>query len=285
MYITSDVLGGSGLSSSAAFENLISTAIDCYYHAGKAGAVEIAKIGWQAENVYYGKNSGLMDQMVSAAGGFVFIDFKQLENPEIRKVHFDLKKAGYDLIITDTKGSHTDLTDEYDAVREEMDSVAGFFGRQVLREVEEETFWANLPEVREAVSDRAALRAAHFFGDNARASQEKEALEQGDFDAFLRLVNESGESSMNLLQNLYAVKNPTEQAIPLAIMVSRRILGKRGAVRVHGGGFAGTIQAFVPCELTETYITAMESLFGKHTCYPMSIRPYGSIEILGGISR
>lgn len=279
MYTTSDVIQGSGISSSAAFENLISTSIDSYYNENRAGAVEIAKIGQFAENVYFGKNSGLMDQLVSSVGGFVFIDFADVDDPAIEKVDFDLESAGCKLIITDTKGSHCDLTADYDAVRSEMEAVAEYFGKSFLRETDEAQFWEKMPDIRRKTSDRAVMRAAHFFADSRRAGAEKQALAEGDFGRFLALVNESGDSSMDLLQNLYSVRKPTNQEIPLAIMAGKRILGGRGAIRVHGGGFAGTIQAFVPDDLADAYQAEMDRIFGENSCYIMTVRPVGGIEI------
>lgn len=280
MYTTSDVLSGSGISSSASFETLVAIAINCFYNNGQADAVEIAKIGQFAENVYFGKKSGLMDQLVCSVGGFVFIDFKDIENPYIEKVNADLSETGYKLIITDTKGSHSDLTDDYVTVRSEMESVAKYFGKNVLREVDEKIFWENIPDIRKKISDRSVLRAVHFFDDSRRAEEEKNALSENRFEDFIRLVNDSGNSSMNLLQNLYSCKNPCEQAIPLAIMAGKRMLNGRGAVRVHGGGFAGTVQAFVPCELADSYITEMNRIFGDNSCSVLTIRPVGSIEII-----
>ena len=280
MYTTSDVISGSGISSSASFETLVATAINCFYNNGQADAVEIAKIGQFAENVYFGKKSGLMDQLVCSVGGFVFIDFKDIENPYIEKVNADLSETGYKLIITDTKGSHSDLTDDYVTVRSEMESVAKYFGKNVLREVDEKIFWESIPDIRKKISDRSVLRAVHFFDDSRRAEEEKNALSENRFEDFIRLVNDSGNSSMNLLQNLYSCKNPCEQAIPLAIMAGKRILGGRGAVRVHGGGFAGTVQSFVPCELVNSYITEMNRIFGDNSCSVLTIRPVGSIEII-----
>ena len=279
MYTTSNVLGGSGISSSAAFETLIATAIDSYYNNNQIGAVEIAKIGQYAENFYFGKKSGLMDQMVCSVGGFVFLDFQNIQNPSIQKIDFDLSKTGYALIITDTKGDHSDLTDDYVAVRTEMDEVAEYFGKKVLREVDENQFWDNLPDIKKKISDRAVLRAIHFFGDNYRAKAETEALKNNRFEDFLTLVNESGDSSMNYLQNLYSCRKPTEQGIPLAIMAGKRILKGNGAVRVHGGGFAGTVQAFVPNDLVNAYRSEMDRIFGQNSCYIMTIRPFGGIEI------
>lgn len=280
MYATSDVLGGSGISSSAAFETLVGTVIDKYYNNGRLGAVEIAKIGQFAENVYFGKKSGLMDQMVSSVGGFVSIDFCDPQNPVIESCAFDFDKAGYALFITDTKGSHADLTDDYVAITAEMRQVANYFGKDVLREVDEEKFAKEIHNVRKECSDRACLRAMHFFNDNRRAKEEFEALKKGDIDNFLKLVRKSGESSAKLLQNLYSNKKPTEQAIPLALAVSRNILGDVGAERVHGGGFAGTIQSFVPQSMAEDYRVEMDRLFGDGSCRLMKIRPAGGISFI-----
>lgn len=279
-YTTSDVLSGSGLSSSAAFEVLVGTIMDLHYNEGRAGAVEIAKIGQFAENVYFGKGSGLMDQMVSSVGGFVFIDFEDTENPEIRSYSFDFESAGLCLCITDTKGSHSDLTEDYVSVPTEMKKVAGEYGKDYLRQVDEETFFADIPKLRKNCTDREILRAAHFFGENRRAAQEADALKNGDIKRFLELVRESGASSADLLQNLYSCRKSAEQGIPLAIMASKRVLGKKGAVRVHGGGFAGTIQAFVPVEAAEVYSREMDRLFGEGSCYVLRIRPVGGIEIV-----
>ncbi len=279
LYCTSDVLSGSGISSSAAFETLIGTIIDCYYNGGRAGAVEIAKIGQFAENVYFGKNSGLMDQMVSSVGGLVCIDFFDTENPEITPFEFDFESHGYCLCLTDTKGSHADLTDDYTAVRAEMEAVAAYFGKPHLREVSEIAFYDAAAELRTQCSDRAILRAAHFFAENSRALQEAEALQSGNLEEFLRLVNASGESSAQLLQNLYSNAHPTRQEIPLAIMISKRILNGTGAVRVHGGGFAGTVQAFVPLELVDAYRAEMDRIFGAGACQKLRIRSVGGVEI------
>ena len=281
-YTTSDVLSGSGLSSSAAFENLIGTIIDRHYNNGAAGAIEIAKIGQFAENVYFGKASGLMDQMVSSVGGFVAIDFREPADPEISPVDFDFSGAGYSLCITDTKGSHSDLTDDYIAVPAEMKSVAKALGAEFLRDVDSDDFYRKIPELREVCSDRALLRAAHFFDENERVTLETEAISNGDLEEFFRLVNESGNSSAQLLQNLYSIKSPEKQQIPLAIMLSRRVLQGSGAVRVHGGGFAGTIQAFVPTYLAGHYASELDRVFGEGSCHVLSIRPEGGTEITLG---
>lgn len=281
-YTTSDVLSGSGLSSSAAFEVLVGTIIDSHYNHGKAGAVEIAKIGQYAENVYFGKKSGLMDQMVSSVGGLVSIDFHDTENPEIKSFPYDFEASGYCLCVTDTKGSHANLTDDYVAIRTEMESIAAQFGKAFLRDVNENEFYSAIPKLREKCSDRAVMRAAHFFAENRRAVLEANALSEGNMNYFLELVRQSGESSANLLQNLYSCSQPTEQAISIGIMLSKSILGRNGAVRVHGGGFAGTIQAFVPAEKVNEYSQEMNRIFGDGSCYILRIRPVGGIEITEG---
>ena len=278
-YTTSEVLSGSGLSSSAAFEVLIGTIIDKHYNNGRMGAVEIAKIGQYAENVYFKKASGLMDQMVSSVGGFVFIDFKNPSEPHITPIKYDFESSGYCICITDTKGSHAELSAEYSSVSEEMKHVAVEFDREVLRDVDEEMFYEKLPELRQQCSDREILRAAHFFAENKRAELEKEALECGDTEEFFSLVNESGDSSANLLQNLFSSQKPEFQEIPLAIMLSKRVLNGCGAVRVHGGGFAGTIQAFVPAYMAEAYSAEMSRIFDENSCMILNIRPVGGFEL------
>lgn len=279
LYAVSDVLSGSGISSSAAFETLIGTIIDSRYNDNKAGAVEIAKTGQYAENVYFGKNSGLMDQMVSSVGGLVSIDFLDTDNPKITSFDCDFEKLGYCICITDTKGSHADLTDDYAAVRAEMEGIAACFGRSFLRGVDETEFFDNIPMLRRKCGDRAVLRAAHFFGENSRAVMEADALIKGDAEEFLKLVRASGDSSADLLQNLYSSSKPARQEIPLAIMMSKRILAGKGAVRVHGGGFAGTIQAFVPLDMADIYIKEMDRIFGDGSCIRLNIRPIGGVEI------
>ena len=279
LYCTSDVLSGSGISSSAAFETLIGTICDIHYNNGRAGAVEIAKIGQYAENVYFGKQCGLMDQTASSVGGLVFIDFADINTPVIEPFSFDFEQAGYCICVTDTGGNHVNLTPDYVAVRSEMESVAAQFGKEYLRQVEEAEFYRELPNLRKKCSDRALLRAVHFFGDNRRAREEAEALRGGKIDKFLSLVQESGDSSETMLQNLYSTSAETEQAIPLGVMISKRILAGKGAVRVHGGGFAGTIQAFVPLALAEEYVAEMEKVFGVGACYVFRIRPVGGVEV------
>ena len=241
--------------------------------------MEIAKIGQYAENVYFGKGSGLLDQTVCSVGGFVFIDFLDTENPFVEKYVFDFEKAGYNLCVTDTKGSHSDLTDDYVAVPSEMKAVAKEFGKEYLREVDEFLFFRSIPSLRGKCSDRAIMRAVHYFKENQRAIDEAQALDNGDIDSFFALYKKSAASSANLLQNHYSNKKPTEQGISLGLMMSRLILGDDAVVRVHGGGFAGTIQAFVPTSKTAEYARKMNLLFGPDSCHILRIRPVGGVEI------
>lgn len=279
-YTTSQVLKGSGLSSSAAFEVLVATILNDLFNDGAVNAVDKAKISQYAENVYFGKPSGLMDQMASSSGGFVTIDFKDNENPIVKKVEFDFSAYNHALCIVDTKGSHADLTDDYAACRFEMNEVAKTLGKEVLREVEPQEFYASIHKIRERCSDRALLRAIHFFADNDRVLKQVEALENKDFEEFKKLVVESGQSSFMYLQNIFSCKQPAEQGVALALALSDKILKGRGAWRVHGGGFAGTIQAFVPIDLLEAYRSSMEEVFGEGCCYVLSVRPYGGIEVV-----
>ncbi len=275
----SSVLSGSGLSSSAAYEVLVGTMLNYLYNDGQVDAITIAKIAQYAENVYFDKPCGLMDQMACSVGGFVTIDFNNPQEPIVNEVKFDFASSGHSLCIVDTKGSHSDLTDDYAAIRSEMENVAGIFGKNVLREVDEEEFKKNIPAVREKVGDRAVLRAMHFFADNARVLKEVDALKNGDFEAFKSYILESGDSSYKYNQNVFSVKKPLEQPVSLALAISESILKGKGAWRVHGGGFAGTIQAFVPNDILADYKNAMERVVCNVCCYVLIIRPVGGVEI------
>ncbi len=275
----SRVLSGSGLSSSAAYEVLVGTMVNYLYNDGKVDPVTIAKIAQYAENEYFGKPCGLMDQMACSVGSFISIDFKNPAEPVIEKVDFDFASCGHSLCIVDTKGSHSNLTDEYAAIRIEMESVAKYFGKSVLREVDREEFEKNIPELRKAVGDRAVLRAIHFYNDNDRVVKEVAALKARDFEAFKSLILESGASSYMYNQNVFATKQPDIQPVSLALSISESVLKGKGAWRVHGGGFAGTIQAFVPNDLLEKYKAEIERIFGEGSCYVLSVRPVGGAEI------
>ena len=279
-YITSDVLIGAGLSSSAAFETLIGTIVSYLYNNNEISAVEIAKIGQYAENVYFGKPCGLMDQMACSVGSLVHINFADVKRPKIEQVQLDLDAHGYSLCITDTKGSHADLTPDYAAIPQEMKQVAEFFGKEVLGEVSKQEILRDIPQIREKAGDRALLRAIHFMNENERVRQEAEALKQDHFSEFLELVKESGNSSYKYLQNVYTSRYIRHQNLSVALAVSDMVLGKQGASRVHGGGFAGTIQAFVPENMVEDYREAMEDIFGEGTCQVLKIRKYGGVKVL-----
>lgn len=279
-YTKSSVLKGSGMSSSAAFEVLVGTIISGMFCDNAVDAVEIAKIGQYAENVYFGKPSGLMDQMASSVGSVVAIDFQDNDKPVVEKVEYDFTQSGYALCIIDSGADHADLTSEYAMITVEMRKVAEFFGKQYLREVNPEEFMERLPEVRRAVgNDRAVLRALHFFNDNQRAQDEVAALKNGDFEAFLDLVNKSGRSSYMYLQNVFAASMPEQQAVSLALALCDELLGDSGAFRVHGGGFAGTVQAFVPNDMLEEFKTKIEAVLGENMCHVLAIRPVGGVEL------
>lgn len=279
-YTTSNVLKGSGLSSSASFEVVVGTIINGLFANNEVSPVEIAKFGQFAENVYYNKPSGLMDQMASSVGSVVAIDFESTEKPIVEKVEFDLAKYKHALCIVDSGADHADLTNEYASIPSEMKMVAKFFGKEFLREVDEKEFFANIKNVRKAVdNDRAVLRAIHFFNENRRAKEEVEALKNDDFELFKKIVKESGKSSYMYLQNVYASSMPKNQAVSLALAMCDEILGEQGAYRVHGGGFAGTIQAFVPFEMLDDFKSKMENVLGKGMCHVLSIRPVGGYQL------
>ena len=276
----SDVLSGSGLSSSAAFEVLIGTILNHLYNDGRVSAVEIAQIAQFAENEYFGKPCGLMDQMACSVGGFVQIDFKDPAVPVINKVDFDFAACNHALCIVDTGGNHADLTDEYAAVRGEMEAVAAKFGKSVLRDVDRAEFEKNISVVRDSAGDRAVLRAMHFYNENVRVEKQAEALRNGDFDAFKAVIIESGFSSYMYNQNVYTCKAPSDQPVSVALAMCQDILSGKGAWRVHGGGFAGTIQAFVPMDLLDEFKTRICAVFGEKSCYVLNIRPEGGVKVI-----
>ena len=274
----SDVPKGSGLSSSAAFSILVSTIFSVLYNGGQIPPVEQALASKYAENRHFGKPSGLMDQLACAVGGFVAIDFEHPEEPKIEKIDCDLASLGYAICIVNCGGNHADLTHEYAAVAKDMGDVARYFGKTVLREVDEAAFYASLGQLRSSVSDRALLRAMHFFGDNARVQQQADALRQRDIETFRQLMIESGRSSFMMLQNVCPT-DASERGLALALALSARALGDRGAWRVHGGGFAGTILALVPLDRMAAYQAQMEHAFGQGCCYRFAVRPVGGIRI------
>lgn len=278
-YTTSNVLKGSGLSSSAAFEVLIGTILSGLYNDNKIDAVTIAKVSQFAENKYFGKPSGLMDQMASSVGGFISIDFENPDKPIINKVNFDFSSSGHSLCIIDTKGNHADLTPEYAAIPIEMKKIAQYFGHEYLREISKDDIINNYKMLREKFGDRAVLRALHFMDDNNRVEAEFNALKNNDFSEFLTLINQSGDSSYKYLQNIFASSAPDEQGLSSAIYIAKDILGERGACRVHGGGFAGTIQAFVPNDMLDVFKSKIEKVFGEGSCYVLTIRPVGGTEV------
>lgn len=278
-YIVSDVLQGSGLSSSAAYEVLIGTILNGLYNSGEVGDIETAKISQFAENVYFGKPSGLMDQMACSVGGSVMIDFEDVSEPKVERIDVELEKYGYCLCIVDTGGSHADLTEDYASIPPEMKSVAEYFGKNVLREISREQVMESIEDIRRKCGDRALLRAMHFFDENERVICQAQALKQGRFDDFLALVNASGDSSLAYLQNIFSASGKKEQGLTLALYLAKKILGKKGACRVHGGGFAGTIQAIVPLEMTDRFKEQTEKVFGSGRCHIFSIRKYGGTQV------
>ena len=279
-YITSDVLIGAGLSSSAAFETIIGTIVSGLYNDMTISAVDIAIIGQYAENVYFGKPCGLMDQMASSVGNLVHIDFKNPTEPVVEKVDCDMDKFGYSLCITDTKGSHADLTPDYAAVPAEMKQVAACFGKEVLHDVSREELLANINQLREKVNDRAVLRALHFVSENERVRQEVNALRTDDFSTFLQTVKASGDSSFKYLQNVYTNRDVEHQNVSLALAISDDVLKTNGVSRVHGGGFAGTIQAFVANDIVSEYKQQMDAVFGTDACSILKIRKYGGMKVM-----
>lgn len=279
-YTTSTVLKGSGLSSSAAFEVLVANIINSLFFENRCTPIQIAQIGQFAENVYYGKPSGLLDQMASSVGAMVTVDFADKAAPKVERVDFDFASTGHALCIIDSGADHADLTDEYAAVPGELREVCAFFGKSVLREVDEAEFYAALPEVRAKVGDRAVLRAIHIYEENRRVDKELAALRFGDFNAFLSVVKSSGLSSWRCLQNVVPAGNKRNQEVALALTLAENLLDGRGACRVHGGGFAGTIQAFVPYDMLERFKNEMERVLGEGSCHVLSIRPVGGLRLV-----
>ena len=277
-YCESTVLPGSGLSSSAAYEVLIGTIINHLFFGGKASQPEIAQISQYAENVFFGKPCGLMDQMASAVGNLVTIDFFDKENPVIEPVDFDFASCGHALCIIDSGADHADLTDEYAAIPGEIKAVAACMGREVLTQIDEADFYARLPELRQTCGDRAVMRCIHFYQENARVPQQVAALREGDFDRFLSLVKQSGYSSYMYLQNVIPAGYKAHQDVAVALALCEHFLAGRGAYRVHGGGFAGTVQAFVPYDMLDEFVAGMDGALGEGACHVLSIRPQGGVE-------
>jgi galactokinase len=278
-YATSNVLKGSGLSSSAAYEVLMVTILNHFYNKNKVDDILNAQIAQFSENNYFGKPCGLMDQTTCAVGGFVTIDFQDFANPKVRKVNFDFQASGFSLVIVDTGGNHADLNEDYTALEHEMKEVARAFGGKVLREFSKEKVLANIPFLRTKVNDRAILRALHFYDDDQRVVDQVAALESNNFSRFLDLIIESGYSSWMLCQNCYSHKDIEEQGVSVALAVSENLLKGKGAWRVHGGGFAGTIQAFVPNDLLTDYLTKMREICGANACHELMIRPVGTTRL------
>lgn len=278
--VASDVLNGAGMSSSAAFEVLVGTILSGLYNDMNISAVEIAQAAQYAENVYFGKPCGLMDQMACSVGGLIHIDFADPEHPEVEKVEVDFSAYHHSLCITDTKGSHADLTDDYAGIPQEMKQVAEFFGKEFLREVDEKEFYQNIGEIRKKCKDRPVLRALHFFEEEKRVEQEVASLKAGDFQGFLKTVQKSGDSSFKYLQNIYTNKDVQNQSVSIGLSVSDSILTGHGASRVHGGGFAGTIQAFVADDFVEEYRKTLDGVYGEGSCHVLKVRPFGGIKVL-----
>ncbi len=277
--VRSSVLPGSGLSSSAAFEVLIGTICNELFFDKRLSAVEIAQVGQYAENVYFGKPCGLMDQTASSVGGMVFIDFADPAAPVVEKIDFDFTAAGHALCIIDSGADHADLTDEYAAIPGELKKVSAFFGKEVLRDIPETDFFAALPDLRHRVPDRAILRVVHFYQENKRVQRQAQALREGDFDTFLGLVSESGRSSWMYLQNITPAGAIQHQDVAVALALCDTLLQGRGAYRIHGGGFAGTVQAFVPVDMLDAFKSGIERVLGEGKCHVLSIRPQGGIRV------
>ena len=278
-HVRSNVLPGSGLSSSAAFEVLMGTILNELFFDKSLSPAEVARIGQYAENVYFGKPCGLMDQMASAVGGMVFIDFQYPACPIVERIDFDLAAAGYALCIIDSGADHADLTAEYTAIPGEMKQICNYFGKEVLRQVAKEDFFAALPQLRGRVPDRAVLRAIHFYHENDRVERQVQVLRMGDVEEFLHLVRQSGRSSWMYLQNITPAGAVEQQAVAVALALCEELLDGRGACRVHGGGFAGTVQAFVPLDALENFRTGVESVLGEGKCHVLSLRSAGGVRV------
>ena len=278
-YCESTVLPGSGLSSSAAYEVLIGTILNCLFFDQKLTAIEIALVGQYAENVFFGKPCGLMDQMASSVGGMIFIDFEDPKAPVVEKIDFVFASADHALCIIDTGADHADLTDEYAAVPGELKALCNILGEGELRSIPKMDFYSNIQRLREEVGDRAVLRAIHVYDENQRVKLQKKALQAGDFASFLSYVTESGLSSWRYLQNVIPAGRKEKQEVAFALTIAEKLLNGRGACRIHGGGFAGTIQAFVPNDLLEEFKNGIESVLGEGSCYVLSIRPQGGVEM------
>ena len=278
-YCESTVLPGSGLSSSAAFEVLIGTIINHLFFDGRVSQAEVAQIGQYAENVFFGKPCGLMDQTASAVGGLVTIDFADKAHPDIRPVHFDFSTTGHALCIIDSRADHADLTDEYAAIPGELKEICDRLGREVTTEIPEEEFYAAIPKLRETCGDRAVMRAMHEYNENRRVPEQVACLEKGDFQGFLSLIRESGFSSWMYLQNVIPAGYVRQQPVAVALGLCEHYLRGKGAYRVHGGGFAGTVQAFVPFELLDSFRAGIDAALGEGACHVLSIRPQGGVEM------
>ena len=278
-YTASDVLRGSGLSSSAAFEVCVGTIMNDEYNEGRFDPVTLGIIGQYAENIFFGKPCGLMDQTTCSVGGAISIDFKDPSSPSAESVPLDLASNGLCLVVTDTKADHSDLTGEYTAIRDEMESVAAFFGKKCLRDVRYEDFKGRIPEVRKETGDRAVVRAIHFFEECGRVREAIAAARRGDMGRWLELIIECGHSSCEFNQNAYCIGTPDNQSIPLGLAVSQSILRGRGAWRLQGGGFAGTIQAFVPEDTLDEYCRSLRGIFGEDACRVLQIRQTGGVRV------
>lgn len=280
-YTTSEVLIGSGLSSSAAFENVIGAIVSGLFNDNKIDAITLAQVSKFAENVYFKKPCGLMDQMASAVGGLIYVDFKNPEVPLVTKLEVDFEKYGYSICIVDTKGSHVDLTDDYAMIPLEMKKVANYFGKDVLRDCDATQFYLHLPEIRKVAGDRATLRAFHFFKEERHVENAVAALKKDDIKTFLSIIKNSGNSSFKYLQNVYTNRDVQNQNVSVALAFSGALLLEQyGVSRVHGGGFAGTIQAFVKNDFVNNYKKFVEAVFGDNSCHVLKIRKQGSIKVI-----